>query len=94
MGTVLALMYRCCRNRKAAMRQAFSSHHSLVAAGLHGSGGNVELLDVLRADVNDLIDVLESAFDQEEFGIGDKIPVGFVEVGVDDGVSDAGLVLD
>jgi hypothetical protein len=60
--------------------------------GLHGSGGDVELLNVLGADVNDLVDVLESAFDQEEFGIGDKIAVGFVEVGVDDGVGNAGLM--
>ena len=28
-GTVLALMYRCCRSRKAAIRQAFSNHQSL-----------------------------------------------------------------
>jgi hypothetical protein len=32
-GMVFALRYRACRSRNAAMRQAFSSHHSLGGYG-------------------------------------------------------------
>jgi hypothetical protein len=30
------------------------------------------LLDMLRTDVDDLIDILKSPFDEEELGIGDE----------------------
>jgi len=60
--------------------------------GLHGRCGDVQLLDVLRPSVNYLVDVSESAVDQEELGIGDKRAVGLVRVWIDDGVRDAGLI--
>ena len=62
--------------------------------GLHRSGGNFELLDVLSPNMNDLVDVLEGAVYEQEFGIGDQRAVGLVEVWVDDGIGDAGLVLE
>ena len=37
--------------------------------GLHGRGGDVQLLDVPGPEVDDLVDVLESAFDKQELGI-------------------------
>ncbi len=62
--------------------------------GHHGSGGHVQFLKVPGADMNDLVDVLERTFDQQEPGIGNEVAVGLIEIGVDDGVGDAGLVFD
>ena len=61
--------------------------------GTHGSGGDVQFLDVLGAEVDHLVDVLKRSVDQQELRIGDEIAVCLVEVGVDDGVGDAGLIL-
>lgn len=62
--------------------------------GLYWRGGDVQRLDVPGPDVDPLVDVLESPFDEQKLGIGDKIPVSLIEIGVDDGIRDAGLVLD
>jgi len=62
--------------------------------GLYWRGGDVQLLDVSGPDVDHLVDVLESPFDEQKLGIGDKIPVSLIKIGVDDGIGYAGLVLD
>jgi hypothetical protein len=62
--------------------------------GLHGSCGHTQFLDVLGSDMNYLIDVLESTFDEQKLGIRHKRPASLVKLRIDDGVGDAGFVFD
>ncbi len=61
---------------------------------LHGSRSHIQLLDVLRADVHDFVDVLRSSFNQQECGIGHERTILLVEIRVNDRVRDACLVLN
>ena len=61
---------------------------------LHGSRSHIQLLDMLRSDMNDFVDVLENAFDQQELSVGDERTVPFIKIRVDDCVRDPGLVFD
>ena len=61
--------------------------------GHYRSSSDVQFLDVFCAKMDDLVDVLQRAFDQQEFRIGDEVAVGFVEIGIDDSVGDASLIL-
>lgn len=57
----------------AGRGHGFAHRNLLVEVmGLGRSGGDVELLDLPGADMDDLVDVLEGAVDQQELGIGDE----------------------
>ncbi len=53
-----------------------------------------EFRNALHPDVDDLVDVLQHAFDQENFAIGDEVTIDFIQVRVDDRVADAGLIFE
>ena len=57
-------------------------------------GADVELLDAPGANVDHVVDVLESAFDEQEFGVSDKRAMGFMEVGMDDSVGNSCLIFE
>jgi hypothetical protein len=61
---------------------------------LHRSCSHTQFLDVLRSNMDHFIDVLESAFDEQELGVSYKRPVPLVKFRIDDGVSDASFVFD
>jgi hypothetical protein len=46
------------------------------------------------ARMNHVVDILESALDEQELGVGHKRSETFIEVRIDDGVGDASLVFD
>ena len=61
---------------------------------LHRRCRHNQFLDVPGSDMNHFIDVLESAFDEQELGVSYKRWVPLVKFWIDDGVSDAGFVFD
>jgi hypothetical protein len=61
---------------------------------LHGSCRHTQFLDVPGSNVNYLIDVLESTFDEQKLGVRHKRPVSLVKFRIDDGIGDAGFVFD
>jgi hypothetical protein len=61
---------------------------------LHRSRSDIQLLDMLGADMDDVVDVLENAFNQQELRIRHQRTVCLVQIGVDDCVRDTGLIFD
>ena len=68
--------------------------HLVEIVGLRWSCGDLQLFDLLGSDVNDLIDVLQCPFDQQEPCIRYQGTISLVQLRVDDRVRDAGFIFN
>lgn len=66
----------------------------MVVVGLRFGGGDSQRQNARGFDGNDVVLILQQAFDAEEFFAIDDEAVFFVEIRADDDVGDAGFVLE
>src|SRR4051812_13618804 len=81
---------KCAAARKFCVRAFYRDSVEVVRTG--GSSGELQRSDALGADRDDVVLMLEDAFDEHEAHRYQLNAIFFEEVGRDDGVGDAGFI--